>query len=758
VPKRLRSRAWKEATEDNTPTGKNKSGSGIGKSKSSKKWLRKEGIERSRKKAQYREGKKKAKDLNKVTVTRDDGKEVKGDKKKTAKSELQKTKRKKFAKLAKPPMPASRFRRRQLNKTWLPTHMWHVKRAYMTPPKEPLWRFATPLAPNVKAYRLTHRAASLRGAVAWDMSYMATIGLEGVEASILGMLRGLHFAQEDGNKPWQNQNLAKYWRSGTRAWEGWIYEREGKDPKKLAQVAVIWCAHEDSKSNKRKAFIRVHPSVFLQLWNEIIRAAKVQNPSVVVEDLRFEIGSIEIMGPAAAEALCSILNPSSTTSALENTPSLWPSLASVTDVGMLPANPIISFNCSDPRLRDPPTAAAIAQDVASQTKLIETLAAWPLDSVQMPSAIFERNARLAAQRSLPSQQSINRRKSAATPGQHSAARPTDPHIPMLSYVSSVNKKWTILLPWKCVLPVWRCLMRYPISTGGNPRFGGLKEIRQVNFERSKPTFPFDCPGTDAGWAWELHERIERKNEWARRPKGKRIEWTTIDLGNDRKGELGDPWACDWERLIPRAERSQQSSNKESGAPISPLRQLSMQDATELLASHPLGGDSPYVFTVKISMVQKGVPTTCARIYRLPTNNAELRAKWLSLMPGSRTTNIHKKAPTARGKSSFDNKNMQSYLSRRELASSLLDKERQRKPGSEKYPVVPDEIDLIGFVTTGNYNLAEGHPTAIANVMLQRCSKLEHEDVELSGSGREEHVCIIRETGQTLGRLATWEMV
>src|SRR4051794_870298 len=82
--------------------------------------------------------------------------------------------------LANPPRPEAKFRKRQVNKTWLPTHIFHSKRAHMTPPKSPLWRFAIPITPTEKSYRPTHRATCLRGAVAWDMSYMSTIGLEGL--------------------------------------------------------------------------------------------------------------------------------------------------------------------------------------------------------------------------------------------------------------------------------------------------------------------------------------------------------------------------------------------------------------------------------------------------------------------------------------------------------------------------------------------------------------------------------------------------
>jgi len=757
VPKRLRDKARKEAKEDNTPVSKSKSGSGSGKGGKGR--LRKEGIEKSKKARERRDEKTK-------TVGKENAAAVKKIKKGGSIEEIvavessklleaAKKRRAKFAALAIPDTPSSRFRRRQVNKTWLPTHIWHTKRATMTPGKEPLWRFAIPLRPAGKAYRLTHRAVLLRGAVAWDMSYMATIGIEGAEASVIGLLKALHLAEECGQIIWQPTGIGKKWIDGTRVCEGWIYEREGKAPRKIAQVSVVWSARHDSNHSKRKAFIRVHPSAFLQLWNEVIRVAKVQKPAVTVEDLRFEIGSIEIMGPASAETLCSILSASPSADRSADAPSsLWPTLASVTDVRELPANALLAFSVSDPRLRDPPRAS----DITPQIQLTETLAYWPVDKTQTTAAIFDRKARLAAGRSLPSQQSVNRRKAMALPGQYPEPRPTDPQIPILTFVSKKSNCWTVLLPWKCLLPVWRGIMRYPVSTGGNPRFGGLKEKRQVYFERSEPVFPFDCPGTDAGWTWELQERDERKTEWTKQPKGKRIEWTSIDLGSDRKGELGYPWACDWERLFPRSVQEDKDSERKSDLPTSPLRQMLSEQASDLIGGRSAPGDFlsvPYVFTVKITMVQRGVPTTCARIYQLPTNNPELRKKWLSLLRGPNTVASAK--PATKRPNAPKSKNLPKYLRNRELAGSLLNPPQSSddpvKAGDADYPLVPDENDLIGFITTGNYNLAEGAPTALANLMLHRVLSSEGKGVQMDG-----RVCIIREAGHALGRLAKWEVV
>ena len=77
-----------------------------------------------------------------------------------------------------------------------------------------------------------------------------------------------------------------------------------------------------------------------------------------------------------------------------------------------------------------------------------------------------------------------------------------------------------------------------------------------------------------------------------------------------------------------------------------------------------------------------------------------------------------------------------------------------KAGEKEYPPVPDEIDLIGFVTTGNYNLAEGRCEAIGNVAVARVVGADHETKRTEPR----NLCIVREAGQGLGRLARWKFV
>lgn len=733
--------------------------------------------------------------------------------------------------LATPEKNVTKFRKRQKHKAWLPTHIFHAKRTHMTEPKHPLWRFAIPLSPTEKSFRKTHRAEALRGCVAWDMSYVSTIALEGVEASVLGLMRGLGLDEDalSGSK------MAK-WKRGTRSWQGWVRERDN-EKHWIAKVDIVWCIEEESSAadeepkstgtkRKRRCLLRVHPSAFLQLWKEILKVGKMQRPPVVVEDLRFEIGSIELTGPASTEALVVALESSrkvTDTTREDYSSVVWSSLGSVTNSSALPVNAVLGFNVTDPRLHYPPRTIDPPTSDTANEQLLQTLAEWLPDKSQTPASIFDRTARLTASRLLPSQKAINRRKGDAPPGEYPAPAATDPLIPVMlmatrSPTSGSKGSWTLLMPWKCVLPVWYHIMYYPLSTGGNPRFGGLQELRQVAFEQGIPWFPGDFPGVQAGWEWELAERATRKIEWEKRPKGKRISWESLDLGKGRKGEIGMGWACDWEHLFNPATTSQATTKdsstgneevekatntedkpaKVNDAPIlpRPCHHLPLSNSTAFL--NPLDQDTntPNVTTVHLHLLSRGLPTTCARIYRISTIDLHLRSQWLALASsilhppkkhaGRNSTNKRKTLASLPRNESHPLRTQQTALSLLHPAERASDGPLQ--PGDPAYPYVPDAEDLIGFVTTGNYDLGQGKGSAIGSIAIAKVAmqskvegrgktvtpgvgeslttdgeservKGEIEELE-RGLGRKvvQRLCVVRNAGERVGRLARWEVV
>ncbi|EPE25544.1 hypothetical protein GLAREA_01456 [Glarea lozoyensis ATCC 20868] len=784
VPKRLQKRAKREMEGDNTPT--------VDSSK------RKPRTTRGRLRAETakRLGILAAKKLAQKSKTGDAEKKLDI---RAARPKIRKDK------LNGPPKPVSKFRKRQIHKTWLPTHMWHAKRARMTEPKNPFWRFALPVTSTEKSYRPTHRASGARGAVAWDMSYMSTIGLEGPVESLEKVLKAMGVTEAN---LWERRGAL--WRGGKRSWTGWLPRKSGDDCVQIGPSTIIWCNSESissiqtdasKKHPSQRIFVRIHPSMFLETWDELLRISKLQRPKVHIEDLRFEIGSISITGPGSTESLLGILYPfeKSASSAAESGDQhadTFKLLAGVTNPAALPANAILSFLVMDPRLRYPSRRITLPkpEDEEANFKQLEILSAWPVDNSNPSPGLFDRNTRFKATR-LPAQKAINRRKGNAPPGAHPTPLPTDPQIPIMLIASrnssstSAQGTWTLLAPWKCILPFWYGLVHHPLTSGGNPRFGGLDELRQTHFEHGTPWFPADFPGTDAGFAWELEKRKERKAKWDRRPKGKRIEWDSLDLGAGRKGEIGRGWACDFERLIgihplPEEDHSvnttditpqvttQDTADKmktkepESAIPTepkritSPIHHISKKAFTTLLSTpNPPAPPPTQVATIRLTLTSRGVASPCARIYRLPqppsqedstlstnasTPPSTTREAWLDLLPSNSKTKPTIKNPTRIAHTT-------SLTERtRLLAQSLLEPPTKE----EEPPNVPDEEDLIGFVTTGEFSLAEGRGVAVGTVVVGRVLGREGGEKRKGG----ERLCIVRNAGEKGGRLARWEEV
>lgn len=312
----------------------------------------------------------------------------------------------------------------------------------------------------------------------------------------------------------------------------------------------------------------------------------------------------------------------------------------------------------------------------------------------------------------------------------------------------------MLLPWKCVVPIWYSLMYHPLSSGGNPRFGGLKEHQQLAFEAGEGWFPGDFPGTRAGWEWTQRETEKSRRRWDRRPKGRRAEFDTLVLGDGRpKGEIGHGWACDWERLVkgPSNEDAVHNTVKKTDEqetdPIDPPSNIhtiryTPGDTNKILDTlSKTNTDSFSLATIHLTLSNRGTPTPCARIYRLPTDPV-LRRKWLALASTNRKSGANLTSPNDPALSDEE--------ARRRLAESLISTSAHENSTADHLEV-PMEEDLIGFVSTGNYNLSEGKGTGIGSIQLSK--------VLVPGAKpSERRMCIVRSAGEKLGRLGMWELV
>ncbi|KAI1114180.1 POPLD domain-containing protein [Nemania sp. NC0429] len=832
IPKRLHSRAKREMADDNTPTVNSRTR----KPKTSRARLR---AETARKLGVLARRKRLLK-MRKVLGSNTDAITTRAARPKIRRNEPNDL-----------PVTAPRYRKRQLNKTWLPTHMWHAKRARMTPPSEPLWGFSIPLTPTQKNYRPTHRVQWEKGAMAWDMSYMSTIGLFGKENIIRRILEDVGLTQES---LWNDKGIR--WRAGAMHRTGNLTRKVNNEVQLISPyTTIMWNPIQtletaESGAPSRQILIRVHPSAFLETFNELLRLTRAYKPRPYLQDLRHEIGSIDVTGPDATEALLGVLKPHKA-DPKEPHAAKFASLLGLRDPASLPLGALLSFSILDPRLKYPPQKvqppAAPGQKV--QLQLLETISSFQKDEILEPYPLFDRDVRFKSSK-LPSQKSLNRRRGTTGPGTTLQPSDIDPAIPIILLASRNGNEahipgtWTILLPWKCVQPVWYSLMHYPLSTGGNPTFGGLDEIRQLSFERGQPWFPGDLPGTDAGNAWETRERQSRRKIWGLKPKGKRVKWETVDLGAGRKGEVGVGWSCDFETLFKlhnaaeaetgvgteptpagddgdgshdkdheisgtsEAEKPVQENPTEKGPPEVPpepltnITYLPKAIFTILSSSKPPLPIPPNsTITVRIRMLGRGTVSACARIYRLPqrvpaasanapqaevpateppsTDDGSLKLpgnlfdQWLA----QQRTRQQPAKPNAKSKPKSQprpqNTNVPSDTADttpqarlQALAQSLTGPPPRPSlypaPANaaamniNNHPLCPDARDLVGFATTGAYNLRSGRGEAIATLSAPAAAaELRRYPNPRDARAR---LCVVRDAGQGVGWLARWDIV
>ncbi|CAG9940707.1 unnamed protein product [Clonostachys rosea f. rosea IK726] len=801
VPKRLRARAMKEMAEDNTPTVESRRRAPrTTRARLRAETAKKLGILAARQKRK-RSGEQQASNSGETSTGADKAEGTR--RRPKLRTNL----------LNDPPKPPSKFRKRQLNKTWLPTHAWHAKRARMTEPKNPLWRFALPLTPNEKIYRPVHRMQGDRGAVFWDMSYISTISLSGNTKGLQRVMERVGVFHENC---WSDRG--QKWRMGSRSWSGQL-SRETKSGRRcICPATVIWnpapkphTSDEESKEHKRELLLRIHPSAFLETFTELLRLAKMETPQLSVHDLRYEVGSVEITGPASTETLMSILTPRHKRGEPKiKHAELFQGLHGVTNPASLPAQAILGFNVQDPRLRYPPKKAkspsSEEEREEEEMKMLELLASWPAEDNIQPYDIFDRDQRHKAS-CLPPQKLLQKRRSSTAPGVALKPVESDPSIPILliSGRPGPNRQaqgtWTLLAPWGCILPFWYSLVHYPLSSGGNPRFAGLNEAKQVAFERGLPFFPSDFLTTNAGVTWELEQRQLRKKAWEKRPKSKRTEWDSLELGAGRKGEVGNGMACDFEYLFslhrrlgdPDSETSDamdidvedaaRSTGELESNPLSQLTPFDKSTFSKLVKSQQLdSAPASSVLTVRLSFLTRGVAKSCARIYRLPRKpiltppspNAEvpatdpsplpssssalpsdLRDQWLRLLPQPTDTARSRlgKNGSAKLAKSTDLDTRKRLLAQELTAPPIpWPSAKANVADINGHPFVPDAQDLIGFVTSGSFSLSEGRGIAVGGIAVSKVLDDMRED-RTQGA-----LCIVRNAGESVGRIARWEII
>ncbi|KAJ7935581.1 NUC188 domain-containing protein [Mycena leptocephala] len=604
------------------------------------------------------------------------------------------------------------FLKRQRDKSWLETHIWHAKRMKM----ENLWGYRLAITPTEKSFRPSHRA-SVHGSILHDASYQSLIQLQGPEKLVRTILETCCDLQGPGPG-------AKRYLPGARTIDTHIYE-PGQYPFGLIGPAtVFWrpipvpskpqdaqdpppapsqsqSAAEGSQKRgkgkgkakepasksldpdavRRTVWICSHPAISENVFVALRTAAssvldtarkaappgtQIDDIGIELEDLSGQINAFEIMGPKSNQVLKGALSPVSQESR-EDFNKFWASMTDLQTSGSIPRGMIIGFKVLDPRLKWVPKQFPPKNAKPRPTST---------SAIICPSAVL-------AQSDLWEESTQSRTRNPPYPLRQ------DDRVPVLLIQRSVERGalsndlalhgWTLLLPAGWSMPFFSSL------TFTGTRVGGQRERQTQAFEAGTGYFPRDYPLCASYDAYASARETEEKARWERTPPAKRANYERL--------RTRSPWRADWDVVL-GTEAPDVSTQREVGDTAEEMRDLVavrpwlfrgstvrglLEQLLAMDVAGPSGSDTRRtsagaLVRVRITPCTRGRPQDLALIYAV--DDAEARI-WRRMTRGSHSTD--EESPE----------------------EQEVPRRRQSSPGS-----------IIGYVTTGNFSLSHGEGFAL----------------------------------------------
>lgn len=154
-----------------------------------------------------------------------------------------------------PHMLLSEYGRRQRNKIWLETHIWHAKRFHMIDK----WGYRIASHPNDKCFRANYRAVE-KHCLLQDISYYTCVEIKGKE-SLLKTILKTHC------DPSTLTFAAKKYATGHKEGTLMFFKKNGYPNSPIGNVNFFW---RPKKSDIRTIWIWIHPAFYNDVLNEII--------------------------------------------------------------------------------------------------------------------------------------------------------------------------------------------------------------------------------------------------------------------------------------------------------------------------------------------------------------------------------------------------------------------------------------------------------------------------------------------------------
>ncbi|KAJ3717095.1 POP1-domain-containing protein [Lentinula raphanica] len=660
------------------------------------------------------------------------------------------------------------FMKRQRDKKWLETHIWHAKRMKM----ENMWGYRLAVTPTEKAFRPSHRA-STRGSILHDASYQSVIELKGPEVTLKAILEKCCDVQDISPG-------AKRYTSGARVCKTHIYEPNRYPYGLICPVTIMWKAKPSSSpppndaskfkkakgkekqtipppetnDNIRTVWIYFHPSPFDKVFSalrestsQILQAAGREGGILDVElaDIRGEIGIFEIMGPKSNQVLRGALSPV-LTDASTDFKKFWASLGNIQSAGSVPTGMIIGFLVNDPRLRFPPKNAKVQLPTGSNAS--PPIGVFPSAGLAT-SNIWEQSIRNQLKKPRYQPKEINERRSQnLIPGTPLHPIRQDDRVPVMliqtSLQTATSNDSEAIEGWTIIFPAGWSMAFFQQLTYTGTRVAGQRERKTQAFEAGAAYFPSDYPSTVAYRTYASTRAEGEMAKWTRTPPAKRVNYEKLGTRS--------PWVPDWKVVLGLKEvedepmtNEEEEENDGNDADMQDVvttqrdPQATPTQAPEDTATNVESSICPWLFRgVEASKVISNLSDDLVPSQSFYSTINQLRAK-RSLEPLEHTMQVEDlfRSALVLVRISICTKGAPSDLS---LVYSIPDAELQEwrkaliKAGSNPDPaqvdyaklpdVVPSPTSIIGYITTGGYSLSRGEGFAIGAIPLIRLLELQ----------------------------------
>ncbi|CAK7902571.1 ribonucleases P/MRP protein subunit Pop1p [[Candida] anglica] len=526
--------------------------------------------------------------------------------------------------LAPAPRGNLKYTKRQKDFVWLPTHIWHAKRAHLIKK----FGYQIPLRPTQKCFKSINRA-SKNGTIVYDTSYYDYMIVTVTDLDHRGELL---------KEITKFQTIPSKYLNGACSYDDWLY----KDGKVIGK-GLVYC-------HDVKILIRVYPSMYTEYYEYVSKLSGKFGGSV--HDCRYSLGSIELTGPESLRSITKIFHLDKSNEVCQN----WLNFSSFKDSG-IPSGTTFSFNVQDPRLWTGPTNPPPLNSSINFNDLIIGLQNQPSRTRVDPNAIETLLDNEKRNDTYKDQLSIKKLSKKFSESKTPIIDESQPQIPILiTKLTKTSNNWCVTLPWYWVLPVWIQLTKVT-----NVKLGGLQQMHQINLENNRATFPTDFPFLRDGYLENEFKILENEKKYNKIPASHKLDYHKLGM------EHGNFHGSDWRFLqllsmglkywqlqnpgkeLPKTSENYASFNeelhqsfetlddllqlieqakildlekKERGEPmVIPIERYEKKKHNQLLNGEvdiTLKDSVPIlpIVQVKISMKNKGHPTDNARIFKV----------------------------------------------------------------------------------------------------------------------------------------------